>query len=388
MSPIIYYYIKTLLTTTILITSLNIHAQHDTITHNGLNRGFLLHLPEEYSGESDLPLIIAMHGGFGSPNNIQNQSQLSVKADEEGFIVVYPEGVKGGVLDIRTWNAGWCCGHASNTDIDDVGFISALMDTLISEYAIDTTRIYATGMSNGGFLSYRLACELSDRIAAIAPVAASMSMVECNPTRPVPVISFHSFLDSNIPYEGGVGDGVSDHYNSPQDSILNTWATNNKCQALNDTITDNAEYTEIHWGNCDCISEVQHIITTDGGHSWPGGRKTATGDEVSEFINANDLMWDFFQQFTLDCNQTSSIDNITQSLHIKIYPNPASKILNIDFPENYINQQVFIYNINGQEMMKASNVTTIDVSDLSNGVYFLMVNTDGIKRTGKFLKTK
>jgi len=385
-SPIIYYYIKTLLTTTILITSLNIHAQHDTITHNGLNRGFLLHLPEEYSGESDLPLIIAMHGGFGSPINIQNQSQLSVKADEEGFIVVYPEGVKGGVLDIRTWNAGWCCGHASTDEVDDVGFISALMDTLIGEYAIDTNRIYATGMSNGGFMSYRLACELSDRIAAIAPVAASMSMMECNPERPVPVISFHSFLDSNVPYDGGVGDGFSDHYNSPQDSVLNAWAIRNECMTINDTIIDNAEYTEIHWGNCDCISEVQHIITTDGGHSWPGGRKTATGDPVSEFINANDLMWEFFQQFTLECSQTSSTEDIKETPNIKLYPNPARSMINIQASELSSPFEIEVYDIQGRAILFVKNQNQIDISGLSVGLYFLRIKTDQSVVTKRVIK--
>ena len=156
-------------------------AQYDSIHFDGYNRTYLLHLPSGYSGMDSIPLVIAMHGGFGSADNLQNQSQLSIKADAENFIVVYPEGVKGGVLNIRTWNAGWCCGFASLLKINDVGFIDALLDTLINQYSIDTNRIYATGMSNGGFMSYRLACELSDRIAAIAPVASSMSLTSCVP---------------------------------------------------------------------------------------------------------------------------------------------------------------------------------------------------------------
>ena len=135
-----------------------VSAQYDSIYFDGMYRTYQLHLPSDYDGSQNTSLIIAMHGGFGSGTQLEIQSQLSVKADEENFIVVYPEGVES-LLNIRTWNAGGCCGYAMNNNIDDVGFINALMDTLISNYSIDTLRIYATGMSNGAFMSYRLACE-------------------------------------------------------------------------------------------------------------------------------------------------------------------------------------------------------------------------------------
>ena len=143
----------------IIFFSTGINAQFDSLIWDSIERTYLVHLPSGFNGSENLPLVIAMHGGFGSADNLQNQSQLGEKADEEHFIVVYPEGVQGGVFDIRTWNAGWCCGHASTTDVDDVGFINALLDKLIDDFPIDTDRIYATGMSNGGFMSYRLACE-------------------------------------------------------------------------------------------------------------------------------------------------------------------------------------------------------------------------------------
>ena len=237
-------------------------AQYDSIPLNGRIRSYLVHLPTSYTGTTPTSLIIAMHGGFGSAANMQNQSQLSTKADAENFIVVYPEGVKN--IGIRTWNAGWCCGYASNNNIDDVGFIDVLLDTLIQKYSIDTNRIYATGMSNGGFMSYRLACELSTRIAAIAPVAASMSVTSCNPTRPMPIIHFHSYEDTNIPYLGGNGAGVSNHYNPPLDSVLNAWSNTSSCSNLNDTIVDNAQYTYTKWDNCNCNAEIQYYITHDG----------------------------------------------------------------------------------------------------------------------------
>ena len=144
-------------------------AQADSINVGGLWRTFAVRLPSVYDGGSALPLVIAMHGGFGSGTQLETQSQLTTKAEQEGFIVVYPDGVASN-LNIRTWNAGGCCGYAMNNDIDDVGFMNALLDTLQADFAIDTQRIYFTGMSNGGFMTYRVACELSERIAAIAPV--------------------------------------------------------------------------------------------------------------------------------------------------------------------------------------------------------------------------
>jgi len=180
-------------------SSLQLKSQFQSLTWDRTDRTYLVHLPAGYDGTVELPLVIAMHGGTGNAVNIENQSQLSVKANQENFIVVYPEGVSRPVTNIRTWNAGWCCGFASSSEADDVGFINALLDTLIKNYSVDNNRIYATGMSNGGFMSYRLACELSYRIAAIAPVAATMSMTSCNPDRPVPVMDIHSFLDEAVP---------------------------------------------------------------------------------------------------------------------------------------------------------------------------------------------
>jgi polyhydroxybutyrate depolymerase len=176
----------------LLFAGTSLIAQPDTIHVGGRDRTYTVRLPSSYTGTTPMPLVVAMHGGFGSGTQLENQSQLTVKAEEAGFIVVYPDGVAS-LLGIRTWNAGGCCGYAMNQDIDDVGFINALLDTLIADYAIDTQRIYATGMSNGGFMSYRLACELANRIAAIAPVSASMTIAACQPVRPVPVISFHSY---------------------------------------------------------------------------------------------------------------------------------------------------------------------------------------------------
>lgn len=366
---------KSFLFSFLVLIPINLFGQYDSLYWDNLNRTYFLHLPEAYTESENFPLVIAMHGGFGSAFNLQNQSMLSDKADDESFIVVYPEGVLGGVNEIRTWNAGWCCGHASFNDIDDIGFINTLLDTLIQYYSVDTNRIYATGMSNGGFLSYRLACELSDRIAAIAPVAASMSMTSCEPTRPVPVLDFHSYLDTNVPLIGGFGTGASSLYSAPLDSVLNAWSQLNSCEISNDTLVDNDQITQIQWSNCECDILVQQVITKDGGHSWPGGNATPLGDPVSEFVNANDLIWDFFQQYSLECTATS-MDNLDETSNVSIYPNPTIDKIYLSNIGAHEDMEMIIYNHLGHQIKVLAGNWELDLSYWPKGNYFLRVRLD------------
>lgn len=352
----------------------NLSAQYDSIAHDGLQRTYQLHLPSNYSTDTIHSLVIALHGGFGSGPQLETQSQLSVKADAENFIVVYPEGVQS-LLNIRTWNSGECCGYAANNDIDDVGFINSLIDSLLSIYAIDTTRVYVTGMSNGAFMSYRLACELSHRIAAIAPVAGSMNVDDCSATSPIPIIHFHSYNDLHVPYNGGYGTGVSDHYNPPLDSVLNVWSLVDNCEITQDTLVNDSNYTHIVWENCDCSYSIEYYITQDGGHSWPGGTSTPIGDPVSEVINANDLMWDFFQQYSLDCNDVVSIKETEMgNRSIKVYPNPttgtfvlAGKGLSKVIVYNYAGKFVFEMDFHPSDLLN------INLTGEPIGSYFVRV---------------
>jgi polyhydroxybutyrate depolymerase len=330
-------------------------------------------MPSAYDGITPLPLVIAMHGGFGSGTQLENQSQLTVKAEQEGFIMVYPDGTG----TIRTWNAGGCCGSAMNNNIDDVGFIDALLDELIANHAIDTTRIYATGMSNGGFMSYRLACELSERIAAIAPVSASMTIAECQPTRSVPVISFHSYQDSSVPYLGGEGDGVSNHYNSPQDSVLTAFALHADCAVLRDTLQHDATMTVVRWHECDCQQEMIHYLTQDGGHSWHGGTGTGIGDPPSTAVSANELMWDFFQQHPLGCELTTGIAAAPLQVGTHVFPNPTSDRLSV------IGKgltHLTVLDLGGRVVLSHSSsprdLVEVDLGTLAPGTYTLLAGEE------------
>lgn len=264
-------------------------SEHFQFRYDGQNRSYLLHLPNGYVESTSYPLIIALHGGTGTAKNIEEQSGLAVFSDEKGFILCSPNGYK------RTWNVGRCCGKARQDEIDDVGFINKLLDELEANYNINPSQIYATGMSNGAMMSYRLACELSHRIAAIAPVAGGMAALNCVAQNPVSVIHFHSYEDSNVPWNGGIGDGLSDHYNPPLDSIAEAWAVLNEC-STDSTFTTGDGVDVWNWSNCADSSEIVFYLTKDGGHSWSMGiapRRRA--DQPSEVINANELMWDFFK---------------------------------------------------------------------------------------------
>jgi polyhydroxybutyrate depolymerase len=308
------HYIQSKCYTTLIICILSISCNKDgtapqkafrfngTITVDGLDRTYLLNLPPSYYESNQLSLVIAMHGGGGNAEQFEISTSLTDKANMAGFIVVYPNGVKStGILKAQTWNGGSCCDYAVEKNIDDVKFISQLIDRLVVDYKINPKKIYATGHSNGGIMAYRLACELSSKIAAIAPNACSMSVTKsCNASRPVPVLHMHSVNDKNVPYTGGYGEGVSKAYFSPVDSVLNVWSVINACGTKAQKVADNPGYTFFKWSDCQNHVNIYYYLTKDGGHAWPGGSPgSAMGGSPSKSINANDLLWDFFSTISI-----------------------------------------------------------------------------------------
>ncbi|MEO5684323.1 MAG: PHB depolymerase family esterase [Chitinophagaceae bacterium] len=274
----------------------------DSMVIDGITRTYTLNLPPDYYDSTGFSLVIAMHGGGGSAAQFESTSLLTEKANAARFIVVYPEGVKStGLLAARTWNAGSCCDYAVNNNINDVGFISQLIDKMLTAYKINPKKVYATGHSNGGMLAYRLACEIPGKIAAIAPNASSMVVIKaCNPSRPVPVLHMHSRLDTNVPYNGGKGTGPTSVYFPPIDSVLNVWSLKNICSNPSQLILSTGSYTFKKWTGCSNNVTIQFYFTEDGGHAWPGGLAgSSNGDTPSTAINANNLLWDFFQQYQL-----------------------------------------------------------------------------------------
>jgi len=229
-------------------------------------------------------------------------SGLNDKADEEGFLVVYPEG-SGRFDRMLTFNAGNCCAYAVAQQIDDVAFTRRMLDDVEEAVTVDRRRIYATGMSNGGMMAYRLAAELWDRIAAIASVSGPMGTKECHPGRAVAVMHFHGDADEFAPFHGGRGRGLSGTDFYPVDHGIEAWVRANGCDPspvitqLPDREDDGTTVREIRYGGGVDGTEVVLVVIEGGGHTWPGRapRLRALGVSTRE-VSANDMMWDFFRQ--------------------------------------------------------------------------------------------
>lgn len=273
-----------------------------TLEHDGIERTYLVHVPAKYQPGHPAPLLVAMHGGGGSMEyqaTDENYGQIS-KSDREGFIVVFPNGIsplKSGLL--ATWNAGTCCGPARDRNIDDVGFIRKMIDKLSQQVDIDRQKIFATGMSNGGLMAIRLACDLSDVFKAVASVAGTDNTTRCTPTRPVSVLFIHARNDDHVPFEGGRGktrrqEAVTSFTSVPES--VSRWVKRNGCGPEPKRVLDKpAAYCD-RYTACRDSSQVELCVTERGTHSWPGAAKWRSSEPPSTAINANDVMWDFFTQ--------------------------------------------------------------------------------------------
>jgi polyhydroxybutyrate depolymerase len=272
----------------------------ETLVVDGHERSYTLQLPPNYDSAPAVPLIIALHGGGGSAAQFEASSLLTPKAEAAGFAVVYPNGSTPGSLGLHTWNGGGCCAYAVEANIDDVTFIRRLIEQVSARYKIDPRRVYATGHSNGAIMSYRLACELSDHIAAIAPNAGPLMLDSCQPTRPVAVMHMHSKLDANVPVQGGIGIGLAGVPFPAVDDGLQRWVEVNGCAVTPQTTTVASAYTLTRWAGCNAGSAIDFYVTDDGGHAWPGGLPgSVRGDDPSTAINANDLLLAFFSAHSL-----------------------------------------------------------------------------------------
>ena len=267
-----------------------------SFTHGGMTREYLVHVPRSYNG-GPAPLLIALHGGGGDADFQANDKNygLITKSEQAGFIAVFPSGysrMPSGIL--ATWNAGRCCGKAVEKNIDDVGFVREVIARMQKQARIDARRIFATGMSNGAMLSWRLACEAPE-IRAIAPVAGTDNTARCNPAHPVPVIEFHAIDDDHVPFNGGKGD-----LSMVKVDFTSVAASQAKWVGLNRAEANAKRVLSVPGAHCDLHAArpsgapVELCVTDSGGHSWPGAGGQRGRKQPSMAINANDLMWNFF----------------------------------------------------------------------------------------------
>jgi polyhydroxybutyrate depolymerase len=266
-----------------------------TLTHDGLERSYILYVPTSINWDEPAPLVFVFHGGTGNAQSAILMSGFNDVADQNGFILVYPNGTGRFDDKLLTWNGGDCCGYAQEKDVDDVGFVRAIVSELGSLLEIDSGRIFATGLSNGALLSQRLACEAEDIFTAVAPVAGTLNFSPCQPSQPVSVIEFHGTADQHIPYDGGHGpDSLVDvDFASVRDSV-GFWLSSDGCipQPQANTFADIEHEV---WGGCAAGSAVELYTIVDGGHAWPGGDSGWPGsDKSTQTISASRLIWEFF----------------------------------------------------------------------------------------------
>lgn len=246
-------------------------TREQSMDFGGRRRWWLVHEPAT-AAKGPLPVVLVLHGGGGHPSNAEDMSGMDALSDREGFLAVYPAGTGRFKRRLLTWNAGNCCGYALEKDVDDVGFLAALIGRLVKEGRADPARVYMTGMSNGAMMSFRFACERADLVAAIAPVAGTVAAPRCEPSRPVPVLMFNGKADRHVPFEGGEG--------------TSSWA-----KRVDRSVAQSAALFEK-------AGSTVTVVAHPGGHIWPGGkpgRRFGNVDPVLPEPKATEAMWTFFK---------------------------------------------------------------------------------------------
>lgn len=365
-----------------LLAVSSIFAQQNidtTLVHQDQQRKFRIHLPAGYSSATDYAMVFVLHGGgLGTGPQVQNNTQMDVVADAGGFIVIYPDAL----------NENWADGRGNPSDdagVDDVGFISKVIDFMNAGYSIDVERVFSCGMSNGAFMSHRLAVNLSNRIAAIGAVAGTMGpdcAADFPPANPMPLIEFHGTSDLFVPYKGGAvvvtrGTAVG------VEEVVRMYAGFDGCNAGPDTmpvansnVLDLSTAEKFTYLNCDNQTEVVFFKITRGGHTWPGGKKNASFGSTNMDVNASQEIWNFFKnkrrvgapQFT-----TGIATNVVQLL--SIYPNPVSDLLTVgatDLSGYKITDSM------GRDMTMNISGDKINVSEFPAGLYWIRSSSGAI----------
>ena len=349
-----------------------------SITHDGIERDYIIYVPEIYDGSKAVPLILNFHGFGSSASQQMFYGDFRDIADTEGFLLVHPEGTT--FIGNQFWNVGF---PGISSTIDDVGFTEALIDELATLYTIDLDRVYATGMSNGGFMSFLLACQLSEKIAAVASVTGSMTQDtfdDCNAQLPTPVLQIHGTEDDVVLYN-------ENNLSLPIPDVISYWVDHNNCETTPTTTTlpdvdvsDGSTIEHSVYEDGDNGITTEHMKVIGGCHTWPGSIINTPG--TNQDIDASMEIWSFFSRF--DINGPLSVNEF-ENRQVSIYPNPTNSTINLslNFSEE-VNYELF--SPLGQQLIigtiKSSN-QKIDVSNLPPNIYYLKL----ANQVFKILKT-
>ncbi len=339
-----------------------------TLMHDDLEREYQVYLPASYDSSMEVPLVLNFHGLGSNATEQQLYSALNQVADTAGFILVAPQGTE--YLGRTHWNVG---GFTVGSTVDDVGFVDAMLDSLLLDYAIDSDRVYSTGMSNGGYMSYLLACQLSDRITAIASVTGSMTppmLTDCDPQHSTPVMQIHGTADPTVPYSGAV-------FSESIPDVMSYWSSYNGCDSVEmmeiPDINEADGSTVDRFSYTPCDADVENVLyrVNEGRHTWPGSPLNFPGTNYD--IVASVEIWNFFRQYDLETLQmTSSTQDI-----------PAPRTLPAVMSRDYVNisgsavHLPTVIAISGARLdapahYSSDGVWTVDISRLPAGTYIVI----------------
>jgi len=345
-----------------------------SLMHGGVQRAYILYVPASYSVVNPVPLVFNLHGYTSNAAAQMFYGDFRPIADTAGFLLVAPQGTIDGQGNTY-WNAGW--GGATN----DVSFMEALIDDLSLTYNVNQDRVYSTGMSNGGFMSYYLACNLSNRIAAIASVTGAMTNgtpLTCNPQHPTPVLEIHGDVDGTVPYGGSF-------LNESTQAGLDYWINYNNANTTasltaipNSNTSDNSTVEHYVYSGGDNCVDVEHYKILNGGHTWPGALINTGNGQTNHDIEASLLIWEFFLKYDINGKIVcipSGIDNLEKdNFDVNVYPNPVSNFLTLKWNETKKVTSICIKDILGKEVLtfqvNGANKITVSTQELSKGLYF------------------
>ncbi|MBG16056.1 MAG: hypothetical protein CL853_06865 [Crocinitomicaceae bacterium] len=348
-----------------------------TITHDNLQRDYIMYVPASYNSANPVPLVFCFHGYSSNANVNFNYTNFKGIADTAGFIVVHPQGTL--LQGVTHWNVG---GWTLGSTVDDVGFTNALIDSISSNFSINPDRIYSTGMSNGGYMSFLLACQLSKRFAAVASVTGSMTPQTynaCNPQHPTPILQIHGTADGTVPYGGNPS------WTKSIDEVLQYWSSFNNCNPTPITTNmpdlnafDGSTVDYIIYSGGDNGTTAEHFKVIGGDHDWPG----AFGNMD---INASIEVWKFFSKYDINGAISSSLI-VSEQYSFKLYPSPTTNFLTIESNFN-TNIAYQLLSIEGKLISNGvidSGIKQIDVSTLPPSSYLLKIGNS----TKKFIVSK
>ncbi len=346
-----------------------------TIQSGGLTRDYRLYVPAMYNGSTAVPLVLNLHGYASFAAQQEFYGDFRPIADTANFLIVHPNGTINNLGD-RFWNV-----LGGLSAVDDVAFLSNLIDSLRATYNIDPNRIYSTGMSNGGFMSYSLACELSHKIAAIASVTGSMITLKlnaCNPPRPVPVMEIHGTADNTVPYNGSVSLGTV-----AIPTLVDAWVQKNQCNPtpvitpvpdVNTADGCTAEHY-LYSGGLNG-STVEHYKVIGGGHTWPG-QLFPIGVTNQDFSASREI-WRFFSQYRLDMlTDTETPD--TRFANWSVFPNPVHDRLTLRSNDGNPARQIRIFDTLGRLRLllpATGQQTDIETTNWESGMYFILIEQE------------